>query len=235
MFTTLIVLYFSSRLINLTLIPIFTDEAIYIRWGQIALQDPVHRFISLEDGKQPMFVWLMLPALKWIANPLMAGRLVSVFSGTLALAGLVALSWKLFGEKTGWLTGFIYIISPFFLLYDRLALYDSLTTALMIWALFLSILMAGLLRLDIALLLGMTVGAGFLTKSSAQFALILLPFILLLFDWRTKEKGKRLIRLAGLGIVVTFLSKGIELILRLAPLSHMIGLSCIHLNDLSVI
>ncbi|MBI5356973.1 glycosyltransferase family 39 protein [Candidatus Collierbacteria bacterium] len=222
--TAIIILFFSSRLINLTLIPIFTDEAIYIRWGQIALQDPVHRFISLEDGKQPMFVWLMLPALKWISDPLMAGRLVSVFSGALTLAGLVLLSWKLFGEKIGWFTGFIYIISPFFLLYDRLALYDSLTTALMVWALFLTILLVDLLRLDIALLLGMTIGAGFLTKSSAQFALILLPSTFLLFDWKTKERRKRLLKLAGLGIVVTLLSKGIELILRLAPLSHMIGL-----------
>ena len=223
-FIALTVLFFSSRLINLTLIPIFTDEAIYIRWSQIALQDPVHRFISLEDGKQPMFVWLMLPALKLISDPLMAGRLVSVFSGSLTLVGLIALSWKLFGEKIGWLSGFIYIISPFFLLYDRLALYDSLTTALMVWALFLTILMADFLRFDIALILGMTVGAGFLTKSSAQFALILLPTTLLLFNWQTKEVGKRLFKLAGLGIVVTLLSKGIELILRLAPLSHMIGL-----------
>ena len=223
-FTALTILFFSSRLINLTLIPIFTDEAIYIRWGQIALQDPVHRFISLEDGKQPMFVWLMLPALKWISDPLMAGRLVSVFSGSLSLVGLIALSWRLFGEKISLLTRFIYIISPFFLLYDRLALYDSLTTALMVWALFLTILMADLLRLDIALLLGMAIGTGFLTKSSARFALILRPSMLLLFDWKTKERGKRLFKLAGLGIVATLISKGIELILRLAPLSHIIGL-----------
>src|SRR3989339_82367 len=170
----LTIFFLVTRLSNLTKIPIFTDEAIYIRWGQIALQDPAHRFISLEDGKQPMFVWLMLPALKWISDPLLAGRLVSVISGTLTLAGLIVLSWKLFGEKIGWMSGFIYIISPFFLLYDRLALYDSLTTALMVWALFLTILMSEYLRLDIALLLGMTIGAGFLTKSSAQFSLILL-------------------------------------------------------------
>jgi len=223
-FIALTFLYFSSRLINLTLIPIFTDEAIYIRWAQIALQDPVHRFISLEDGKQPLFIWLMLPALKWITDPLVAGRLVSVFSGGLTLTGLIAVSWKLFGEKVSWITGFLYIISPFFLLYDRLALYDSLTTALMVWAVFLTVLMAESLRFDIALLLGMVIGAGFLTKSSAQFALILLPTTLLLFDWKVKERGKRLMKLFGLGIVVTLLSKGIELILRLAPLSHMIGL-----------
>ncbi|MBI2309818.1 glycosyltransferase family 39 protein [Candidatus Collierbacteria bacterium] len=222
--TALTILYLSSRLINLTLIPIFTDEAIYIRWGQIALQDPVHRFISLEDGKQPLFIWLMLPMLKWVSDPLIAGRLVSVFSGAITLAGLMALSWKLFGERTGWIAGLTYIISPFFLLYDRLALYDSLTTVLMIWALFLSVLLAETLRIDVALLLGMTVGAGFLTKSSAQFALILLPTTFLLFDWKERGKGKRLLKLAGLGIIVVLLSKGIELILRLAPLSHMIAL-----------
>src|SRR3990167_6425859 len=94
----LLISYLASRLTFLTKIPIFTDEAIYIRWGQIALQDPVHRFISLEDGKQPLFIWLMLPALKWIADPLVAGRLVSVAAGFISLAATVAIGWVLFGD-----------------------------------------------------------------------------------------------------------------------------------------
>lgn len=222
--TALTILYFSSRLINLTLIPIFTDEAIYIRWGQIALQDPVHRFISLEDGKQPLFIWLMLPMLKFVSDPLIAGRLVSVFSGAITLAGLVALSWKLFGEKIGWISGFLYIVSPFFLLYDRLALYDSLTSAIYIWSLFLAILLAQTLRLDAALLLGMSIGAGLLTKSSAQFSLILLPATLLLVNLKVQDRTKNLVRWLGLALVVGILSLMIQNILRLAPLYHMVGL-----------
>lgn len=94
----------------------------------------------------------------------------------------------------------------------------------MVWALFLTVLMAEFLRFDTALLLGMAVGAGFLTKSSAQFALTLLPTTLLLVNWKNREKGKTLMKLLGLGAVTVLLSKSIELILRLAPLSHMIGL-----------
>ena len=53
-------LYFFTRLTNLTLLPIFTDEAIYIRWSQIGALDANWRFISLVDGKQPMFTWIMM-------------------------------------------------------------------------------------------------------------------------------------------------------------------------------
>jgi len=56
----LTVAYFATRLFNLTLMPIFTDEAIYIRWSEIALYDPTWRFISLSDGKQPLMIWLMM-------------------------------------------------------------------------------------------------------------------------------------------------------------------------------
>src|SRR6266705_3402180 len=50
----LVVLFFITRFFNILSLPIFTDEAIYIRWAQIALHDANWRFISLTDGKQPM-------------------------------------------------------------------------------------------------------------------------------------------------------------------------------------
>src|SRR3989339_157604 len=77
--------FFVSRLINLTLIPIFTDEAIYLRWAQIGLADPRWRFISLTDGKQPLLIWLFYPALKLISDPLIAGRIVSIVCGFFSL------------------------------------------------------------------------------------------------------------------------------------------------------
>lgn len=217
-------IYFLSRLLFLTKLPIFTDEAIYIRWGQIALGDPVHRFISLEDGKQPLFIWLMLPLLKTIHDPLLAGRLISVGSGFLSLVGLIVLGWSLFGETIGWLTGSIYLIIPFFVLYDRLALYDSLTTAIMIWSYLLLLYTTKKLRLDTALLAGMTIGAGLLTKSSAQFALILMPSYLLVFEWKKKRTLIRLFQWVGLMAIAAILSMGFGQLLRLAPLFHMIGL-----------
>ena len=95
LFLFLTVLYFLIRLPNLLIIPIFTDEAIYTRWAQIAANDANWRFISLTDGKQPMFVWFAMIAIKFIDDPLIAARLVSVFTGFFTMLGLWFLSFEL--------------------------------------------------------------------------------------------------------------------------------------------
>src|SRR5690242_10188597 len=92
-------LYLFLRMSNLKGLPIFTDEAIYIRWGQVALHDASWRFISLTDGKGPFFIWAMMPLLKIIPDPLAAGRMVSVISGFFTLIGLWLLSWELFKNR----------------------------------------------------------------------------------------------------------------------------------------
>jgi hypothetical protein len=74
----IIALYFFLRLYHLTSLPLFIDEAIYIRWGTIARLDATQRFISLTDGKQPLFVWIMWPMVKIFSDPIIAGRIVSV-------------------------------------------------------------------------------------------------------------------------------------------------------------
>jgi len=40
-------LYFITRLCNIKLLPIFTDEGIYIHWAKVAWHDASWRFISL--------------------------------------------------------------------------------------------------------------------------------------------------------------------------------------------
>lgn len=220
----LLLLFFFSRLYNLTLLPIFTDEAIYLRWGQIALGDPVWRFISLTDGKQPLFIWLMLPLMKAISDPLLAGRLVSVAAGWLSLVGMGLLGWEI--SKNRWvalLASFLYLVCPFFLWYDRLALMDSLLTAFGIWSLWLSLVLVRTLRLDVALLLGMTIGGGLLTKSSASFFLYFLPATLLLLDWRSKKRLAHLEVWIALVLVTLLVSQLIYAVLRLSPLYYMIG------------
>jgi len=77
----LFALYFLTRLINLDTIPVFADEAIYIRWAQIMKNEPTLRFLPLSDGKQPLFMWLIIPFLKFVSDPVIAGRLTSVAAG----------------------------------------------------------------------------------------------------------------------------------------------------------
>ena len=219
----LIAIYLFTRTVNLTILPIFTDEAIYLRWGQIGLRDASHRFLSLEDGKQPLFIWLMYPMLKIFSDPLIAGRMVSVVAGLVSMVGLMLLAKVLFGKKAIMPTAILYIISPYFLFYDRIGLYDSLTNAFTIWALLFQVLLVTTLRLDIAILLGFAIGGGLLTKSSAQFSLYLLPASLLLFNWNKKDKLKRLSKWAGLAAIAAVISILFSWIIKLSPLQHMVA------------
>ncbi len=217
--------YWCSRLINLTIIPIFTDEAIYLRWGQIADSDPRWRFISLIDGKQPLLIWLFLPAFKLISDPLVAGRIVSVIAGFVGMTGLMIFSYILLRSKKAVLiAGLLYILMPFFVVYDRLAIYDALLAAISIWSLLFTYLLAKTLRLDVALILGTIIGAGLLTKSSALFFLLLLPVTLLLMNWKMKRKLTQFLTWAGVVLAVLVQSQIYNSILLLSEFRHNIGL-----------
>ena len=69
----LFILYFATRLYNILDLQMFTDEAIYTRWSQIARFDANWRFISLTDGKQPSFVWINMVIMRLVDDPLLAG------------------------------------------------------------------------------------------------------------------------------------------------------------------
>lgn len=225
-FFALFFFYAITRLTNLTGLPIFTDEAIYIRWSQIGMRDANWRFISLTDGKQPMFTWIMMILLKIFdsADPLFVGRLTSVFAGALSLIGLWMLSWEVFKDKRiSWLTSIVYIILPFTAWYDRVALYDSVASMFGIWSLYLGIRLAKHIRLDTALLLGMVLGCGMLNKSSGFLTLYFMPTTLLLFDWEDKKRWKNLLRWILLLGVAAVLSQIMYSVLRLSPFFHMVA------------
>lgn len=221
--TALSLIYFASRFYSLLSLPIFTDEAIYIRWAQIAKQDASWRFISLTDGKQPMFVWLAMVSLRFIQDPLLAGRMVSVTAGFFSLIGMYFLGREMFkNNKIGLIAGALYVIFPMALVYDRMALYDSLVGTFTVWALFLTTILARRVRLDIALILGMVVGGGVLTKTNAFFSIILLPVSLVLFDWGAKGLRKRFMKWIFFAIIAAAVAYGFYSILRLSPFFHII-------------
>lgn len=217
----LTLIYFFSRFYSILSLPIFTDEAIYIRWAQIAKQDANWRFISLTDGKQPMFIWLAMISLRLIEDPLLAGRVVSVGAGFLTLIGIYFLGKEVFkNNKIGLISSALYLIFPMSLVYDRMALYDSLVGTFAVWSLLFIVLLVRKVRLDTALLLGMAAGGGVLTKTSGFFSLYLLPLSLLLFDWQKKKSLLKWFFLAGISIILTYLFYSI---LRLSPFFHIIS------------
>jgi len=220
----IIILYLFSRLYNILDLPIFTDEAIYVRWSQIAKNDANWRFISLTDGKQPMLVWLTMISMRFIEDPLLAGRFVSVTAGFFTLIGLFFLGQELFKKRwIGILCSFLYLIYPMALVYDRMALYDSLVGTFAVWSLYFAVMLVRRLRLDIALILGMVIGGGVLTKTSGFFSIYLLPATLLLFDFSHKDRFKRIIKWIGLVILSALLGYGFYSVLRLSPFFHIIN------------
>lgn len=178
---TIVIIYFASRLTNLLALPIFSDEGIYIRWARVAANDPSWRFISLTDGKQPLQTWGTIPFIKMFPDELlMAGRLFSVATGLLALIGIGLLCGYLWGKRGALIGTILYIVTPFFLFYDRMALVDSGVNAAFIWILFLSLVLSRYRRLDIAMIFGVVAGIGLLAKSSVALFLALSTFGILI-------------------------------------------------------
>lgn len=218
------VLFFSSRLYNLLYLPIFTDEAIYIRWAQIANQDASWRFISLTDGKQPMFIWFVMIGMRIIKDPLFAARTVSIVAGFFTLIGLFFLGFELFKKRwIGILSSLFYLIYPMGLLYDRMALYDSLVGTFAVWSAYFIVLLVRKLRLDIALILGMIMGGGVLTKTPGFFSVYLLPFSLILMDWKKSEILKRFFKWTIFIIIAIVLTYGYYSIIKLSPFFYIIN------------
>jgi 4-amino-4-deoxy-L-arabinose transferase-like glycosyltransferase len=229
-------LYFFSRFQNLTAIPVFGDEAIYLRWSQIIKSVETLRFIPQTDGKQPLFMWLTAGAFKFISDPLVTGRVISILAGFFNLIGiflticvLISFSkneknplkfiWLSLKENFyfGLLSSIIYIFLPFSFFFDRFALPDNLLSMFGIWSLLFSLLLPKYTRLDLSLILGIILGLAWLTKSPAVYFVVLALFSYLVFNF----KQIKTIYLPIISSVVAFV---IYNILRLGPQFQMIAL-----------
>lgn len=185
----LLLIYLVFRLINLLLIPIFADEAIYLYWSQLIMADyKRYLFYPLNDGKTPLFIWLLLPFLKFFADPLFAGRLLSVLFG----AGQLILQTKLtalFTKRRLWqfFSGLLVIFLPGFIFNQRLSLIDSALTFFLTLCFYFSLLVGIAYRqkrtlnrclIKNVLLAGCSLILSFWTKFSA---LLFLPVLFVLF------------------------------------------------------
>ncbi|MDD2224575.1 MAG: glycosyltransferase family 39 protein [Candidatus Shapirobacteria bacterium] len=221
--------YFFSRLQNLTSIPVFGDEAIYIRWAQIIQSEETLRFIPQTDGKQPLFMWINAVTLKLISDPLISGRIVSVFAG-FGLILLLFFTTAIFlnyedKEKnifkfiknsidkkfySSIFSSLIYCLIPFTFFFDRMALADTLLSFFGLAALLFSFLLSKYPKLDLSLILGAILGFSWLTKSPAIYFIVLSFVTFLLFNYR----NFKLIILPIISSIIAFL---IYNILRLGP------------------
>ena len=126
----LVVIYLISHLLRLTELPIFADEAIYIRWAQLILDDAQRYLLfPLNDGKTPLFVWTMVPSLKLFVDQLVAGRVVSVLIGLIEMFVIGITTWKLTKQSLSVIWSMLLTaILPFWFFYQRMALMDMMLT-----------------------------------------------------------------------------------------------------------
>jgi len=229
-------IYFFTRLQNLTTIPVFGDEAIYLRWSQIIKNVETLRFIPQTDGKQPLFMWFVTVVFKFIQDPLFAGRLVSVFAGFKIMVGIflttcvvisffkpeknpIKFIWLCLKENfyLGILAVTIYLFLPFTFFFDRLALPDNTLSLFGIWSLFFSFLLAKFKRLDLAMILGIILGLAWLTKSPAIYFVVLSIFTYIVINFKN-------LKTIFLPIISSIMAFVIYNILRLGPQFQMIAL-----------
>lgn len=216
--------FFITRLVNLTIIPVFADEAIYIHWAQRAWHNAAERFISLSDGKPPLHTWLMIPFLKVIADPLIAGRLLSVLSGLFTFLGTYFLTKRLFGNKTAGLVVLFALLSPFLLFYDRLAVADSLLAAFYIWSVYLASLLWQKRDLGTFFLLVFVLAGGLLVKQPGMYSFVLLAPVFLLHYYESPANKKHSIK-TGVWFLISAITAYVLflLIIKLAPNSHLLS------------
>lgn len=208
------------RFYALTNLPVFADEAIYIRWAQVMRAEPTLRFLPLSDGKQPLYMWMVIPFLKIISDPLVAGRLLSVLSGLGIILGIGVISWYLFrSKKVTLITTLLWALSPYSVFFDKMALVDSLLAFFCIWTFIFAMFTANTLRLDMAMITGFFLGGALLTKSPALFMAVLLPSFFLF----TGFKFKKMVKLLGLYLATLAIGYGMYNILRLGPNFNMIA------------
>lgn len=162
--------------------------------------------------------------MRFVQDPLLAGRLVSVVAGLLTMLGLFFLGREIFKNKwVGILCAALYIFYPFALVYDRMALYDSMVGMFTIWSLYLEILLIRNPKLWLGFALGLVLGGGMLTKTSAFFSWYLLPVMLVLFNFKAKDRLVRFGKWLGCVLLAVVLANVYYSVLRLSPFFHIIS------------
>lgn len=204
-------IYFLLRIYQLKNLPIFSDEAIYIHWAQMGLHNSAYRLISLNDGKQPLFIWMITLLINVISNPLASGRLVSILAGFLTLFGLYFLTLELFKNRKIALTAAaIYVFYPFALLTNRIAIYESMVGLFEILSLYAAILLMRKIDTARMFILANVLAGSILTKSTGFFNIYFLPVTLLIA--KSKKEIFRFIIFAGAAVVSAYIYYSVTLL-----------------------
>jgi hypothetical protein len=203
------VVYVAVRLMLVWRFPPHVDEALFARWTLDGFDDRHLLFLPLAFGNNPMLEWVGIGVMQLGVEPLTALRLVSLASGVVTLFVVAWLARELGGDRAALATAWVWALLPFTVVYGVVGLTDPLVMALVAVAIALQLAIARRPRFVLALLLGVVIGVGLLTKLTMTIALWLMPLGALAFDWRRQALRSRLLRWLGslaLAVAVAALS-----------------------------
>lgn len=141
---------------------------------------PHQLWFSLSDtGKQPLLIWLYGLAWQVIGDPLLSGRLVSVFIGLTTVWAVYLLG--------GWTAGILLVAAPMFVFFDRLALADSALAAVFAWLLVVLVKLRKRNVCRSAVFAGILVGISFWIKSTG-FLFILITVTEFAYLWWSQKR-----------------------------------------------
>ena len=173
----LVGLYLASRLFALTALPMFLDERIYLRWAYWITQGRRLQ-VPFVAGKG-LSVWVLAAVTPHTANPLLAGRLLTVAVGILTLVAVHRLAARLTGDvRVADLAAVFYIVCPFTLFHDRMVLADPYLSAFTAWTLLLSLRLRDTPRLRDGIALGAAMALGIAAKVTG-LPLLAVPLLVL--------------------------------------------------------
>lgn len=183
----ILITYFSLHMTNLTLLPIFNDESIYLDWAWTMTHIPGHLYDSLLDAKQPLMFWIFGIFENFFADPLIAGRLTSVFIGAVTALGIYRVTSRLLDDYSAIIATLLYSIIPIFVFYNRQALMEAGIACIGVWSLnaLLNLIQNPTVRNGI--ILGVILGLGFLIKTSSLLFIISATLIILLFIFKIRN------------------------------------------------
>lgn len=203
----LLIFYFGTHLFGLTRLPVFADEAIYIRWSQLILDEPArYLFFALNDGKTPLFIWQLVPFISVFNNPLFGARLLAVLGGLLQTVAIVWFIKELKGGKMAQLLGALMtMLLPFWFFHHRMALMDGWLSVWLTLTLVALLKAINLKSAKWAVFSGLFLGASFLTKVPA---VLFIPALAVMTLFRPLSKSylmlvtKQLALSTGIGLLI---------------------------------
>ena len=193
-----LLLFWPSRIWRIDALPLHVDEGIHLRTALKVFEGDLLWHVSNGKiiGHWP--IALLLPQ----NQPVFVARMATVLLVMLGFAAGYALVRRLFGPRAAGLAALLWIASPFQFFFERTALMDAQTGALVVLALWVGLLALQHKRAWIAVLTGLILLTAILYKLTAAPAVATLGFVLLFYGQYPLRQRIRTLLIIGATLAI---------------------------------